>query len=169
MIDAGSRMDIYDFFAKHNIEYERHDHPPVYTVAQANQLVPSLPAAKTKNLFLKDRKGRQHFLVVLPGDKRVDLGALSTALNVKKLGFASEQHLKQYLGIEPGAVSILAVFNDKAGEVELIVDQDLWQAKAFQCHPLVNTSTLVIKRPDLQRFLQLTQHLPHLIEVPTAD
>ncbi len=162
-------MDIYEFFAKHEIAYQRHDHPAVYTVAQANQLVPPLPAAKTKNLFLKDRKGRRHFLVVVPGNKRVDLAALSAALNVKKLGFASEDRLMRYLGIEPGAVSILAVFNDKNGEVELIVDQELWQAEAFQCHPLVNTSTLVIERADLQRFLQLTDHRPRLIEVPTTD
>ena len=123
-------MDIYEFFAQHNIAYQRHDHPPMYTVAQANRLVPPLPTAKTKNLFLKDRKGRQHFLVVVPGDKRVDLAALSAALAVKKLGFASEERLKHLLGIEPGAVSILAVFNDRIGVIQDLEDRETRKREA---------------------------------------
>ena len=58
-------INIYQFLVEHAIEYERHDHPPVFTCEEADRLVPTLPAAKTKNLFVRDRKGRQHFLVVV--------------------------------------------------------------------------------------------------------
>jgi Ala-tRNA(Pro) deacylase len=160
-------MDIYQFLADHDIEYERHDHPPVFTCEEALRLVPPLPAAKTKNLFLRDRKGRRHFLVAVGYEKVVDLKALASLLGVSKLGFASAERLQRYLGVDPGSVSILGVVNDVNEEVEVIVDQDLWGAKAFQCHPLVNTSTLVISRDHIQRFLEATGHRVRVLDVPS--
>jgi Ala-tRNA(Pro) deacylase len=159
-------MDIYQFLADHDIEYERHDHPAVFTCEEALRLVPPLPAAKTKNLFLRDRKGRRHFLVAVGYEKAVNLKALASLLGVSKLGFASAERLQRYLGVDPGSVSILGVVNDVDQEVEVIVDKDLWEARAFQCHPLVNTSTLVISRDDIQRFLEITGHPVRLLDVP---
>ena len=70
-------MDIYEFFSEHGVDFERHDHPPVFTVEEAVRLVPELPAAHTKNLFLRDKKGRRHVLVVVGYDKTVDLKGLA--------------------------------------------------------------------------------------------
>jgi len=69
--------------------------------------------------------------------------------------------------VDPGSVSILGVVNDVNQEIEVIVDQDLWSAKAFQCHPLVNTSTLVISRDDIRRFLEITGHPVRVLDVPS--
>jgi Ala-tRNA(Pro) deacylase len=159
-------MDIYQFLADHDIAYERHDHPPVFTCEEAERLVPDVPAAKTKNLFLRDRKGRRHFLVVVGYEKAVDLKALTSLLGVSKLGFASPARLKRHLGVDPGSVSILGLVNDVDQAVEVIVDEDLWGAEAFRCHPLVNTSTLTIPRDDLQRFLHITGHQVRILDVP---
>jgi len=159
-------IDIYQFLADHHIEYERHDHPPVFTCEEADRLVPSLPAAKTKNLFLRDKKGRRHFLVAVQQNKVVDLKALSSVLGVSKLALASPERLKRYLGLAPGAVTILGVVNDPKKEVEVILDRDLWASKAFRCHPLVNTSTLVISREDVNRFLQVTGHPLRVVTIP---
>jgi len=82
------------------------------------------------------------------------------------LSFGSADRLEQHLGVEPGAVTLLAVFNDPAHAVELFVDEDLWQAEAFQFHPIVNTATLVISRDEVMRFLRLTGHHLHLVKVP---
>ncbi len=158
--------DIYQFLADQNIEYERHDHPPVFTCEEANRLVPDLPAAKTKNLFLRDRKGRRHFLVVVGYEKVVDLRSLSSVIGVSKLSLASPDRLKRYLGVDSGAVTILGLVNDLASEVEVVVDKDLWGSKAFRCHPLVNTSTLVISRENLKRFLTVTGHAVQTLDIP---
>jgi Ala-tRNA(Pro) deacylase len=56
------------------IPYQRFNHSPVYTVAQANALLPDLSGIATKNLFLRDRKGRRHFLLVSRDDQPIDLG-----------------------------------------------------------------------------------------------
>ncbi|NIQ39405.1 MAG: prolyl-tRNA synthetase associated domain-containing protein [Proteobacteria bacterium] len=159
-------MDIYQFLADHSIEYTRHDHPPVFTCEEADRLVPELPAAKTKNLFLRDKKGRRHFLAVVGYEKVVDLLAFSALLGVSKLSLASPERLKRYLGVDPGAVTILGVVNDLEKSVEVIFDEDLWRSEAFRCHPLVNTSTLVISREDLKRLLHITGHKVRVVRIP---
>ncbi len=66
---------VYDFLGLHSINYQRSDHPAVFTCEEADKLVPDLPGARTKNLFLRDRKGRHHFLLIVRPDQRVDLRA----------------------------------------------------------------------------------------------
>ena len=159
--------EFYRFLQTNRIAYERYDHPAVYTVAEAKRLVPSLAAAKTKNLFLRDKKGQRHFLVVVPAEKRVDLKALSPRVGSHHLSFGSAQRLKKYLGVEPGSVTLLAVFNDPTHQVTLVIDKDLWQEETFQFHPLINTSTLVISRENLKRFIAKTGHEIRLLAVPS--
>jgi len=158
--------DFFTFLGSHEITYTRHDHPAVYTVEEADQLVPDLPGAKTKNLFLRDDKGKRHFLVLVPSDKRVNLKALKGVLGVKRISFGSPERLKKHLGIEPGAVSLLAVYNDGEHKVEVVMDQDLWEADTFLFHPLVNTSTLIIKKAAIKRFLEATGHDLKVVDVP---
>ena len=158
--------DIYAFLDQHSIAYQRCDHPAVFTVAEAERLVPPLPATHTKNLFLRDKKGIRHVLLVVGFDKQVDLKALSGVLGIDKVSFASPDRLKKYLGIEPGAVSLLALLNDANREVGVFIDRELWSANAFQCHPLVNTATLVISREGIEQFLKATGHAYRLVEVP---
>jgi len=159
-------MDIFQFFADHNIEYERHDHPPVYTCEDVNRLVPELPGAKTKNLFVRDQKGKQHFLVSVPDEKSVDLKALAPVLGVGKLSFGSPKRLKKYLDLEPGAVTILAALNDTENAVEVVMDEKLWKAEALLYHPLVNTSTVLISRKNVAQFLEATGHTPRILKIP---
>ena len=161
-------MDIFDFLQAQGIAAERHHHPPVMTVEESLRLVPKLPGLKTKNLFLRDKKGRRHLLVTVPHDLAVDLHALGVALDAQKLGFASAERLLEHLGIRPGSVSLLALFNDKAHAVEFVIDRRLWNADAVQAHPLVNSQTLVLRHADLERFLAATGHQARVIDVPAA-
>ena len=157
--------NIYEFLDANAVEYERHDHQAVFTVEEAKEFSPKLDGASTKNLFLRDKKGSRHFLVTVPEDKQVDLKALSSKLDSSRLSFASPERMKIHLGIEPGAVSLLALVNDQDQNVEAFIDQEIWQADAILCHPLVNTSTLVIPRKDMVQFLEKTGHGLNLIEI----
>ncbi|MGD1972576.1 MAG: prolyl-tRNA synthetase associated domain-containing protein [Desulfobacterales bacterium] len=161
--------DVYQFLADHHIEYQRHDHPAVFTVADVERLVPPLPAAKTKNLFLRDKKGKRHFLVVVPAQKRVDIKALGAAIGTGRLSFGSPARLKQYLGVDPGSVSILALIRDAGHGVEVVFDKILGMEKALQFHPLINTSTLVISRDNLRRFLDATGYEIRSLDVPAQN
>jgi Ala-tRNA(Pro) deacylase len=161
-------MDIFEFLEEQGVAAERHRHPPVRTVEESLRLVPKLRGMKTKNLFLRDKKGRRHFLVTVPHDLSVDLEALGVALDAHRLGFASAERLLEHLGIRPGSVSLLALFNDKAHAVEFVIDRRLWTADAVQAHPLVNSETLVLGHADLEAFLAATGHRARVIDVPAA-
>jgi len=151
-------MVIYEFLRNNGIEYSSYNHPAVFTVEEANRLVPDLPGIHTKNLFLRDKKAAQFFLLVCGDDKQVDLKQLSAQIGVKNLSLASDERLQQNLGITPGAVSILALVNDSSGKVQLLIDEDVKKAAAITAHPLVNTATLVLEQAALQKFLEIIAH-----------
>jgi len=159
-------MDLDAFLRQHGIVPARYEHPPVMTVEESERLVPKLPGAKTKNLFLRDKKGARHFLVTAPHDLAVDLGALGATLDAGRLGFASPERLARHLGITPGSVSLLALVNDAETAVEFVIDRALWNAAAVHAHPLSNDATMVIDHTDLERFLAATGHAPRVIDVP---
>ena len=161
--------DIYAYLDSHGISHQRHDHPAVFTVDDVKQLRQPIGGTQTKNLFLRDEKGRKHFLVVVGHDTQVDLRRLSAAIGSTKLSFGSPERLRQHLGIEPGSVSLLALVNDSAHAVELFVDREIWAAESLCCHPLVNTATLVVPREGLERFLKATGHQYRVIDVPARS
>jgi Ala-tRNA(Pro) deacylase len=160
-------MDLPAFLVAHGIDAPRHAHPPVMTVAESERLVPPLPGAKTKNLFLRDGKGARHLLVTVPHRLTVDLAVLGEALAASRLSFASAERLARHLGITPGSVSLLALVNDRARAVEFVIDRALWQAESVQAHPLTNDATMVLAHADLVRFLAATGHAPRIIDVPS--
>jgi Ala-tRNA(Pro) deacylase len=155
-----------EFLARHAIEAERHEHPAVMTVEESERLVPPLPGTKTKNLFLRDKKGARHLLVTVPHDLSVDLKELGATLGADRLGFASADRLMKHLGVTPGSVSLLGLVNDTDRAVEFVIDRRLWEADAVHAHPLVNTATMVIPHAQLERFLAATGHPPRVVQIP---
>lgn len=161
-------MAIYSLLDQLAIPYQRVDHPSVFTCEEASKLLPDLPAAKTKNLFLRDPKSERLFLVVSPEDHRVDLKALATMLGVKRLSFGSPERLDAVLGLTPGSVTLLAMVRDREKAVELVVDEAIWQAEQVQCHPLVNTATLIIRLDDVRRLLTHLDREAIVMRLPAA-
>jgi Ala-tRNA(Pro) deacylase len=163
--------DIFQFLREQAIDYWQVEHPPVFTSDEAARLLPPMPGIPSKNLFLWYKKGRGHILVVVPHDKSVDLKALATVLDIKNLGLASAERLQKILQVEPGSVSLLALVNDTLGKVEVVLDEPIWAAGHLQCHPLFNTTTLVLSHTDMQRFLAATNHTFRVVNVParTSD
>lgn len=150
------------------IAYDRYDHQPVFTCDEAERAMPAgLGSAHTKNLFLRDHKGRRHWLLVTLCEKQVDLRAFGERVAGERVSFASAERLEKYLGVTPGSVTILGLVNDRDRAVELLVDADVWAFDRWQAHPLTNTATLVIPREGVERFLEMTGHRPRIVDVPT--
>jgi Ala-tRNA(Pro) deacylase len=161
--------DIDSFLRERGIHAERHEHAAVMTVEESERLVPPLPGAKTKNLFLRDGKGRRHFLITVRHDVAVDLNALGSIIGAGRLGFGSPERLQKHLGVTPGSVTLLALCNDPNGAVEFVIDRALWEASALQAHPLINTATMILSHADLERFLAATGHSPRIVDIPRAS
>jgi Ala-tRNA(Pro) deacylase len=72
----------------------------------------------------------------------------------------------KYLGITPGAVSLLALINDSDRQVAVIFDKDIRQQPHLKCHPLVNTATLLVARAHIGKFQELNGHSVKLVDLP---
>jgi Ala-tRNA(Pro) deacylase len=152
------------FLDANGFVYQRIEHPAVFTCAEAELHRPDAPAVSTKNLFLCDKKARRFFLAVTACEKTVKLDSLATQLGVANVRFASEENLMRMLGVTRGAVTMMGLANDAERVVELWIDAEIWQGEIFLSHPLVNTATLILAKPELERFFTLTGHKLHLFE-----
>jgi Ala-tRNA(Pro) deacylase len=148
------------------IEFTRYDHLPVATCEEAAVHLKGVEGAGSKNLFLRNKKGDRHFLVTVHEDTRVDLAKLSEVLGVGRLSFASADRLERYLGVKPGAVTILALVNDATCSVEPFVDKSLWEYPLVQCHPMENTATLVLSPRAIEAYVESFGRKVSMIDVP---
>ena len=144
---------VYDILGELKISYTKHEHPPVYTVDEAEQHWKNITGAHCKNLFLRNKKGKNHYLVIAKSEKRVNLKALTSRLGEDRLSFASPERMLRYLGLEPGAVSPFGLINDRENAVVVVIDRDLKDASHVNFHPNVNTATVGITFTDFERFL----------------
>lgn len=144
---------VYEALESLEVSYVRHEHPPVFTVEEAEKHWEGITGAHCKNLFLRNKKGNRHYLVVLESTKRADLKSLEKQLGEDRLSFASPERLMRYLGLDTGAVSPFGLLNDSQKEVQVIIDQDLQEAETINFHPNVNTATIGLSFSDFQKFL----------------
>ena len=135
------------------ITFERHGHPPVFTVGEALEHWAGIDAVHCKNLFLRNKKGDRHFLVVAAHTTAIDIGALAGRIGESRLSFASAERLAVHLGLTPGAVSPFRLVNDRTGSVHVLLDGTLRNAARVGFHPNVNTATVVLSFADFERFL----------------
>ncbi|HMO02587.1 MAG TPA: prolyl-tRNA synthetase associated domain-containing protein [Oligoflexia bacterium] len=149
------------------IDFEYIEHPKVRTVSEAKKILSSLQAVGSKNLFLQSERERNFYLLAAHEDKRIDLKALALELGSSSFSFGKADDLKALLGVEPGAVSILGLIFDTQKKVRLLIDRDLYGQPKIQCHPLVNTASLIVNPLDLQRFFDFTGHIVEVINVPS--
>jgi Ala-tRNA(Pro) deacylase len=136
------------------IPYTLHEHPPVFTVEEAERYWADIPATHCKNLFLRNQKGTRHYLVVLDHRKQADLKRLAEKIGDDRLSFASPERLQKHLGLTPGAVSPMGLIHPGARDVILVLDADLLAAERLGFHPNRNTATITVATADFLRFLE---------------
>ncbi len=154
MVTADQERKVLEVFEALDITFTRVEHPPVYTVEEARLHWRDLSGTHCKNLFLRNKKGNRHFLIILEDSKRADLKAIARSMGEDRLSFASPERLTRYLGLEPGAVSPFGLINDLQKDVRVLLDKDLKDAHTIYFHPNVNTSTVGMSFPDFMRFLE---------------
>lgn len=158
-------QDLYAVLAELDIAYARHEHEAAFTVEEAERFYGDLPGGKSKNLFLRNKKGDRHYLLVAEQHRPVDLKALRTRLGESTLSFASPERLQRYLGLTPGSVSPFGLINDDANAVVVLLDTVLMRADPLNFHPNINTATLTVARADFRRFLAHAGNEVRLIDL----
>jgi Ala-tRNA(Pro) deacylase len=147
------QASVYAALDELGIRYDRHEHPPVFTAEEAAEHWSAINGTPVKNLFLRNKKGDRHYLVILGIDKQADLQRLVKVIGDDRLSFGSPDRLKARLGLTPGSVSPFGLINDPAQSVRVIVDEQLRSAERLIFHPNINTASLSIAFEDFERFL----------------
>lgn len=135
------------------IAYDRYEHPPVFNTEDVEKHWRDIPGTPVKNLFLRNKKGNHHYLVIVGVDKRVDLRELVKVIGDDRLSFGSAERLMEKLGLTPGSVSPFGLIHPGSRDVEVIIDAPLRGVEKLLFHPNINTATLTISFTDLERFL----------------
>ena len=143
-------------------------HKPMRTVEDSISLREGVPGGYSKNLFLRNKKGRM-VLVTLLEDRMVNLKAFGSQLELGKPSFASPQRLMHYLGVIPGAVTPLAVINDKTRAVTVVLDKALMKQNPLHFHPCNNTMTTTIDAQDLIKYIEALHNPPLIMDFEKAD
>jgi Ala-tRNA(Pro) deacylase len=163
---AATRADLEAAFARLGIATRTVEHEAVFTVAESRDVKEGMPGGHTKNLFVKDKKGRI-FLVTAESDRSIDLKRLHEVVGgTGRLSFGSAELLREVWGVEPGSVTPLGAINDREGRVTVVLDAELMRKDPVNVHPLVNTATTAMAPDDLVAFLRDTGHEPLVVALP---
>ncbi len=147
------KQELYALLTSRSIPYQAFAHAAVHTIEQLQAL--DIPDHENilKNLFLRDQKKKNYYLVSIPGHKSANLKELDKKLGSGKLSFASEEDLFRYLGLRKGQVSPLGVLNDAEKRVVAVFDEAL-QGRTVGIHPLDNTATIFMAFSDVVRLVE---------------
>ena len=145
-----NKQEIYDFIKDKNIWHEITEHKAVFNMAELAEIEVLYPEYDAKNLFVRDDKKRNYYLITVKGNKRVDLKEFRKNNATRPLSFASEQDLMSIMNLIPGAVTPLGLLNDNELKVILYLDKEFLNNKQIiGVHPNDNTATLWLKVTDL--------------------
>lgn len=148
------KEEVKVFLKEKGIPFHWVEHKAVYTIEEMEELGLEKMEETAKNLFLRDQKGKCHFLVVIRADKQVNLKELGEKLGGVRLSFASEERLEKYLGLKKGAVTPLGILNDTACAVKVFLDKDFLGKEEIGVHPNDNTASVYLKTADLMQMIK---------------
>ena len=149
------------------IAHTTFEHPPVYTVEEAERHTGHIPGGHCKNLFLKDRKGGLWLLICL-NQRRIDLNRLAKVLGCARLSFGKAELLEEVLGVAPGGVTPFALIADRDHRVQPLLDRALLDHERLNYHPLTNAATTTIAAADLPRFIEACGHQPRILDLDAS-
>lgn len=161
-----NKQDIYGFIKNRNIWYEITEHKAVFTMNELSDVNLPYPESDAKNLFIRDDKKNNYYLITVKGNKKVDLKEFRHKNNTRPLSFAKEQELMDIMQLTPGSVTPLGLLNDKDLKVTFYLDRNfLGDKEIIGVHPNDNTATLWLKVNDLINIIREHGNSVNIIEI----
>lgn len=150
-----SKEAVYRFLEEQNIFFERAEHKAVYNMEEMREVRLPHPEAEAKNLFVRDDKKRNYYLITVKGDKHADLKKFQSDYGTRRLSFASDSELMDILGLIPGAVTPFGLLNDSGRKTAFFIDEEFLAGdQLIGVHPNDNTATVWLKAKDLLRIVR---------------
>ena len=150
-----NKEEVYKYLDNLNIKYKIVEHPPVFTMEEMSKLNLENNNETVKNLFIRDDKKQNYYLILVSANKRINLKELRKNLNLRPLTFASEDDLYKYLVLKKGSVTVLGILNDTECKVKVLIDSDIKEFNEVGVHPNENTASIYLKLEDIIKILKL--------------
>lgn len=158
------QQKVLQYLDEHFIAYSCYNHPEGKTIEEAKRWWRNDGSVHCKNLFFRNHKGNQHYLVCFDSDYDLAIHDLEQMLKEAlvsagqkapgKLSFASAERMLKYLGLEPGSVSPFGLINDEENHVILFLDENLQHAQSLSFHPNDCKGTVVIEKDEFTKYLE---------------
>lgn len=142
-----NKEEIHNYLKAEKIWFDVTEHQAVYNMEDLKNINFLYKNSDAKNIFIRDDKKQNYYLIVIEGDKKIDLKRFRKEYNTRPLTFASSDELKEILNLYPGAVTPLGLLNDKNKKVKLFIDS--YFDGIIGVHPNDNTATIWLKVSDL--------------------
>jgi len=159
------KPDVEKFLKSADVNYVIHKHIPVATVAASRRVCAAIPGLHCKNLFLKEKRGDNLYLLTMPAHKRLDFKAFQAAAGLRALTFAKPDVMWDLMKIKPGSVSPLGLINDTQNRIKLFVDKEVWDAEIVGFHPNDNAATLEMTHENFEKVLNALGNEWEVVEI----
>ncbi len=159
-----TKQETYGFLTSRGVAFEITEHAAVYNMEELDAVELPYPDCDAKNLFVRDDKKRNYYMITVKGDKRVDLKAFQQTFGTRKLSFASADDLMAILGLIPGAVTPLGLLNDEDRKVTLYLDK-AFSGGLMGIHPNDNTATVWLRAEDLVKLIREHGNPVNVVEI----
>lgn len=154
-----NKEEIYDYIKSKNIWYEITEHDAVYNMKELENIELPYQQCDGKNLFVRDDKKKNYYLIIIKGDKKINLKDFKNNYKTRSLSFASSEDLMDIMNLYPGSVTPLGLLNDKNNKVIFYLDSDFFEDEhIIGIHPNDNTATLWLKVEDLVSIIKESNH-----------
>ena len=154
MFSMMKKQDIYDLLDERNMWHIITEHPALWSMSDVCDVEFPYPECDAKNLFLREKKHQNYYLVTVRGDKRVDLKKFRDEQGTRALTFGSPEELDEYFSVVPGMVSPFGLLNDAECTVKFYIDEDFYKDNGYiGIHPNDNTATVTLKTEDLVKLI----------------
>lgn len=158
------KVDIYEYLNANNIWYEKINHEAVYNMDELSKIDIPYFDVIAKNLFIRDDKKRNYYLITLKGNKKINLKEFRKSQNTRALSFASEEELQEIMSLTAGSVSPFGLLNDDNLLVHFYIDKD-YDDSVIGIHPNDNTETIILKVKDLIEIIEIHGNEVKIFEI----
>jgi Ala-tRNA(Pro) deacylase len=155
-------QELFAFFDKLGIAHSTVEHKPLFTVEDGRDVWHAIPGLHCKNLFLKDKKDKI-WLVVMPGDKRAEIGRIEKEIGAGRLSFGKPELLLEVMGLTPGSVTPFGLINDNVRRITVVLDGAILKSEKVNFHPLHNAASTTIASADLLKFIKSLSYAPVIL------
>ena len=163
-----NKEEVYRFLDEKQIVYKAYEHQAVFTVEEADALNLPDPAAGTKNLFLRDQKKQNYYLLTVRDHLQVRIKDFQKKIGARPLSFASEEDLGRILGLIKGSVTPFGLLNDSEKCVHFYLDE-YFQDRTISAHPNENTATVFLQANDLMKLLEMNGNMVSWIRMDEEE